>query len=102
MRHYEFMAIALEEARLAADHGEIPVGAVLVKDGKIIARGHNRRVETGDPTAHAEVLVLQEAGKRTGDWRLEEHDYVRHAGALPDVRWRNRACSRQECCLRSI
>ena len=71
MRHHDFMAIALEEARIAADHGEIPVGAALVKDGEIIARGHNRRVETGDPTAHAEVLVLREAGDRTGDWRLE-------------------------------
>ncbi|MCJ7745053.1 MAG: tRNA adenosine(34) deaminase TadA [Actinobacteria bacterium] len=65
------MQIALEEAELALEAGEIPVGAVLTKDGEIIARGHNRRVETGDPTAHAEVLVLQMAGKRTGDWRLE-------------------------------
>jgi tRNA(adenine34) deaminase len=71
MRHHDFMAIALEEARIAADDGEIPVGAALVKDGGIIARGHNRRVETGDPTAHAEVLVLREAADRTGDWRLE-------------------------------
>ena len=65
------MQIALEEAELALEAGEIPVGAVLTKDGEIIARGHNRRVEWGDPTAHAEVLVLQEAGKLTGDWRLE-------------------------------
>lgn len=65
------MQIALEEAELALEAGEIPVGAVLTKDGEIIARGHNRRVETGDPTAHAEVLVLQDAGRRTGDWRLE-------------------------------
>ena len=65
------MQIALEEAELALEAGEIPVGAVLTKDGEIIARGHNRRVETGDPTAHAEVLVLQMAGRRTGDWRLE-------------------------------
>ena len=70
-KHREFMQIALEEAELALEAGEIPVGAVLTKDGEIIARGHNRRVETGDPTAHAEVLVLQMAGKRTGDWRLE-------------------------------
>jgi tRNA(adenine34) deaminase len=69
--HRDFMAIALEEARTAANHGEIPVGAALVKDGEVIARGHNRRVETGDPTAHAEALVLREAGNRTGDWRLE-------------------------------
>jgi tRNA(adenine34) deaminase len=69
--HRDFMQIALEEAELALEAGEIPVGAVLTKDGEIIARGHNRRVETGDPTAHAEVLVLQMAGRRTGDWRLE-------------------------------
>src|SRR5450756_3134435 len=65
------MQIAIEEAELALEAGEVPVGAVLTKDGEIIARGHNRRVETGDPTAHAEVLVLQMAGKRAGDWRLE-------------------------------
>ena len=65
------MQIAIEEAELALEAGEIPVGAILAKDGEIIARGCNRRVETGDPTAHAEVLVLQMAGKRTGDWRLE-------------------------------
>ncbi|MCJ7745881.1 MAG: tRNA adenosine(34) deaminase TadA [Actinobacteria bacterium] len=69
--HHELMQIALEEAELALEAGEIPVGAILVKDDEVIARGHNRRVETGDPTAHAEVLVLQMAGKRTGDWRLE-------------------------------
>ena len=66
------MEVALAEAELALEAGEIPVGAVLVKDGEIIARGHNRRLETGDPTAHAEVLVLRDAGRRTGDWRLEE------------------------------
>jgi tRNA(adenine34) deaminase len=68
---HEFMRVALEEAKLAGVAGEIPVGAVLVKDGEVLARGHNRRAETGDPTAHAEMIVLREAGERTGDWRLE-------------------------------
>ncbi|MBK5093939.1 MAG: nucleoside deaminase [Actinobacteria bacterium] len=68
---HEFMRVALEEAKLAGDAGDIPVGAVLVKDGEVLARGHNRRAETGDPTAHAEMIVLREAGERTGDWRLE-------------------------------
>ena len=70
MAHREFMRIALEEARAARDGGDVPVGAVLVRNGGVIARGHNRRDESGDPTAHAEVLVLREAGEAAGDWRL--------------------------------
>ena len=65
------MRIALEEARTAARRGEVPVGAVLVRDDETIARDHNRRDETGDPTAHAEILVLREAGEKAGDWRLD-------------------------------
>lgn len=67
----DFMEIALAEAALAARAGEVPVGAVLVKDNEVIARDHNRRDVTGDPTAHAEVLVLRAAGVRAGDWRLD-------------------------------
>ncbi len=66
----DFMRHALEEARLAAAEGEIPVGAVLVKDGKIIARAHNRRENDHDPTAHAEMLCMREAARILGDWRL--------------------------------
>jgi tRNA(adenine34) deaminase len=66
------MGLALEEALLAASIGEVPVGAVLVRDGEIVARNHNRRDGTGDPTAHAEVLVLREAGSSRGDWRLDD------------------------------
>lgn len=66
----DYMRIALEEARIAAAEGEIPVGAVLVKEGEIIARAHNRREATLDPTAHAEILCLREAARRLGDWRL--------------------------------
>ncbi|MFH1149028.1 MAG: tRNA adenosine(34) deaminase TadA [Actinomycetota bacterium] len=68
--HNEFMKIALEEARLAADEGDVPVGAVLTEGGKVLARGHNRRAVTGDPVAHAEMLVLRGAGEAAGDWRL--------------------------------
>ena len=66
-----FMRMALEEARLAAGEGEIPVGAVLVKDGKVLAREHNRREATGNPLDHAELLALQAAASRLGNWRLE-------------------------------
>ena len=69
--HDDYMRIALEEARLAAGAGEVPVGAVLVRDGEVIARDHNRREETGDPSAHAELLVLREAGEVARDWRLD-------------------------------
>ncbi len=66
----EFMRLALSEAQSAADEGEIPVGAVLVKDGEVIAQAHNRREADHDPTAHAELLCLREAARRLGDWRL--------------------------------
>ena len=66
----EYMQLALEEARLAAAEGEIPVGAVIVKDGEIIARAHNRRENDHDPTAHAEMLCMRQAASVLGDWRL--------------------------------
>ena len=66
----DYMQLALEEARLAAREGEIPVGAVLVKDGVIIAKAHNRREADHDPTAHAEMLCLREAARVLGDWRM--------------------------------
>lgn len=69
--HREFMKMALDEADAAGTGGEVPVGAVLVRDGEVIASDHNRRAETGDPSAHAEVLVLRAAGEGSGDWRLD-------------------------------
>lgn len=66
-----FMREALEEAKRAADAGEVPVGAVLVKDGKVVARGGNRTIRDRDPTAHAEVLVLREAARLLDNHRLE-------------------------------
>ncbi len=65
-----WMARALEMARAGAVRGEVPVGAVLVAEGRILAEAHNATVALSDPTAHAEVLVLREGGRRTGDWRL--------------------------------
>ena len=65
------MAAALEQARLAASIGEVPVGAVVVIDGEIVAARHNEREATIDPTAHAEVLALRDAAAAVGDWRLE-------------------------------
>lgn len=68
--HERFMRMALEEARLAAEEGEIPVGAVIVQDGRIIARAHNLRESTGDPTAHAEILAIRQAAHCLGGRRL--------------------------------
>jgi tRNA(adenine34) deaminase len=72
MEHERWMHEALEEARAAAAAGEIPVGAVVVWQGRIIGRGRNRREELKDPTAHAELLALREAAAARGGWRLTE------------------------------
>jgi tRNA(adenine34) deaminase len=65
-----FMRAALDEARRAAALGEVPVGAVVVVEGAIVGRGHNRPIADVDPTAHAEVQALREAARRTGNYRL--------------------------------
>ena len=64
------MARALEMARAGEARGEVPVGAVIVHGGKLLAESHNRTVERRDPTAHAESLVIRAAAQRVGDWRL--------------------------------
>ena len=64
------MQLALAEARAAAVHGDVPIGAVVVRDGVVIAARHNERELTGDPTAHAEVLALRDASLVVGHWRL--------------------------------
>lgn len=64
------MRLALEEAVAADQHGDVPIGAVVVRDGQVIAHRHNERELTGDPTAHAEVLALRDAAAVIGHWRL--------------------------------
>ncbi len=68
--HEKMMLEALKEAQKAYEEGEIPVGAVIAQDDQIIARAHNLREQTGDPTAHAEVLCIREAAKALGGRRL--------------------------------
>ncbi|MBR0127024.1 MAG: tRNA adenosine(34) deaminase TadA [Firmicutes bacterium] len=71
------MVEALKEAEIAASEGEVPVGAVIVRDGEIIARAHNMTEQTKDPTAHAEMLAIRQASQRLGGWRLPGcHMYV--------------------------
>ena len=70
MGHEDFMRAALEQARLAIDAGEVPVGAVVVSDGEIVARAFNQPIRAVDPTAHAEVLALRAAAQRAGNYRL--------------------------------
>ena len=67
----KFMAEALKEAEKSANFDEVPVGAIIVKDGKIIARGHNLRERSNDPTAHAEIMAIRKACKKLKSWRLE-------------------------------
>ncbi|MBA2542970.1 MAG: nucleoside deaminase [Deltaproteobacteria bacterium] len=69
--HERWMEVALAEAREAGLAGDVPVGAVIVRDGVIIGRGRNRRELDGDPTAHAEIVALREAAKQLGHWRVE-------------------------------
>jgi tRNA(adenine34) deaminase len=65
------MELALDEAALAVTHDDVPVGAVVLRDGEVIAQRHNERERTGDPTAHAELLALRDAAEVVGSWRLE-------------------------------
>jgi tRNA(adenine34) deaminase len=67
---FEFMQGALEEARAAAAAGEVPIGALLVHDGSVVARSGNRTIRDCDPTAHAEIVVLREAARALGNYRL--------------------------------
>jgi tRNA(adenine34) deaminase len=71
-----WMQIAVEEAEAAATRGEVPVGAVVILDETIIGRGGNRTESDDDPSAHAEIVALREAGRTTGDWRLENSTLV--------------------------
>jgi len=69
--HERFMRIALEEAHQALQEGEVPVGAVIVHDGRLIARAHNQREQLRDPTAHAEMIAVTQAAESLRSWRLD-------------------------------
>jgi tRNA(adenine34) deaminase len=65
-----FMRLALREAERALDHGDVPIGAVIVHEGEVIGSGHNERELRADPTAHAEMVALREAARSLGSWRV--------------------------------
>jgi tRNA(adenine34) deaminase len=67
-----FMRLALREAERAAEHRDVPIGAVAVRGGEVIATGHNERELRQDPTAHAEILVLRDAARAIGGWRVTD------------------------------
>jgi tRNA(adenine34) deaminase len=71
MNDEHWMGLALEEAARAVAHNDVPIGALAVRDGVIIGRGHNARERDQDPTAHAEMIALREAARMVGHWRLE-------------------------------
>ena len=71
MSDLELMREALAEARLALDEGELPIGCIIARNGEIIARGHNLREQTNDPTAHAEIIAMRRATEVLNSWRLE-------------------------------
>ena len=68
----EFMGLTLAEARAALEHDDVPVGAIVVRDGEVIAARHNERELSHDPVAHAEILALRDAATRLGQWRLDD------------------------------
>ena len=72
MKHKDYMRIALEEAKTALKENEVPVGAVVVCDGEILSKAHNRKEALFDPTAHAEILAIREACLQRKDWRLDK------------------------------
>ena len=78
------MEVAIEEARLAITHGDVPVGALVVVNGRIIARRHNEREASNDPTAHAEMLAVRDAARTLDSWRLDGATVV---------------CTLEPCCM---
>jgi tRNA(adenine34) deaminase len=83
MRDAAAMVLALDAARLALTHGDVPVGAVIVHDGAVISRRHNERELRRDPTAHAEILAIRDAAHALGRWRL--HDCTLYVTVEPCV-----------------
>lgn len=72
MNHEIFMQMAIDEAKKAYKINEVPIGAVVIKHGEVIGRGHNLRESSQNPLMHAEVVAINEASKNIGSWRLEE------------------------------
>ena len=72
MDYEKYMALAIEQAKIAYDNNEVPIGCVIVYDDKVIGRGANRRVTDGNVLAHAEIIAINEACNYINDWRLEE------------------------------
>ena len=70
--HEKFMRMAIKQADKAASIGEVPIGCVIVREGKVIARGYNRRKNDRNTLSHAEISAINKACKKTGDWRLED------------------------------
>nr|WP_277998206.1 tRNA adenosine(34) deaminase TadA [Zhaonella formicivorans] len=70
INHHFYMDLALAEARKALAAGEVPIGAVIVEQGKILAQAHNLKEQLHDPTAHAEILAIRRAAEKRGSWRL--------------------------------
>lgn len=71
-RDEHFMRLAIREAERALEHDDVPIGAIVVRDGEVIGAGHNERELRQDPTAHAEVIALREAARSVGAWRVLE------------------------------
>ncbi len=69
--HDHYLRLALAEAQAALEENEVPIGAVIVRDGRVIGAGHNQRETLKDPTAHAEMIAITQAAATLGDWRLE-------------------------------
>ena len=74
MIHERFMRLALKQAQISAKHDEVPIGAVVVKNGQVIARAHNTRNASKNAVEHAELVAIQRACKKLGDWRLSGCD----------------------------
>jgi len=97
-QHY--MKLAIEEANQAAAKGEVPIGAVIVRDGEVIARAHNLRETTQNAVTHAELLAIQQACEELGSWRLENTILYVTLESLSDVCRRYSAIPDPESCLR--
>ncbi len=69
-KHEHYMQLAIEQARQAEAAGDVPVGAVIVRDGQLVAAAHNQREQLRDPTAHAEMIAITQAAEAVGSWRL--------------------------------